>query len=192
MRASDRARAASMLARVVQALVLGAALGWALPPCVAAAPAASAQLAKASAAASAPKANATAASAPPKTNTSAASAPKANATAASAPPKANATAASTAPPAAAAKSVRVKVLFVARAGQAPQPAADATVRLQGSEQSVTTNVDGVAEVFGTIDAKAKLVVIVVNAAKCLLPLKSGASVTVVVPRKGQGSCSFGA
>ena len=34
--------------------------------------------------------------------------------------------------------------------------------------------------------------IVVNAAKCLLPLKSGASVTVVVPRKGQGSCSFGA
>lgn len=170
MRASDRARAASMLARVVRALVLGAALGATLPPCVAAAPAASAPLTRASAATSAPKAAATAASAAPA---------------------AVATAASTATAAPAAKSVRVKVLFAAKAGQAPQPAAGATVRLQGSEQSVTTNADGVAEVFGAIDAKAKLVVIVVNAAKCILPLKAGASLTVVVPRKGQGSCSFG-
>jgi hypothetical protein len=170
MRASDLARAASLLARTARAFVLGAALGWALAPCVAAPPAASAPLAKASAAASAPKANGTAASAPPK---------------------ANAAAASTPPAAVAVKSVRVTVLFVAKAGQAPQPAAGATVRLQGSEQSVTTNASGVAEVFGAIDAKARLVVIVVNAAKCILPLKAGASVTVLVPRKGEGNCSFG-
>lgn len=172
MRASDRAGAASMLARTARAFAFGAALGATLPPSAAAAPAA---------AASAPLARA---SAP-------ASAPKAAATAASAASAAGTTAASTASAAGATKSVRVKVLFVAKAGQKAQPAAGATVRLQGSEQSVTTNADGVAEVFGAIDAKAKLVVIVVNAAKCILPLKAGASVTVLVPRKGQGSCSFG-
>jgi hypothetical protein len=170
MRASDRTRAAPGLARAARVLVLGATVGGVLLPCAAAPPAASAPPARASAAASAPKANAGAASAPPKANASAASAP---------------------PAATDAKSVRVTVLFVAKTAQAPQPAAGATVRLEGSEQSVTTNVAGVAEVFGAIDAKARLVVIVVNAAKCILPLKGGASVTVLVPRKGQGNCSFG-
>lgn len=171
MRASDRTRAAPGLARAARMLVLGAAVGGVLLPCAAAAPAAAAPPAKASAAASAPKANAAGASAPPKAN---------NAAQVSAPAAATG-----------AKSVRVTVLFVAKTGQAPQPAAGATVRLEGSEQSVTTNAAGVAEVFGAIDAKARLVVIVVNAAKCILPLKGGASVTVLVPRKGQGNCSFG-
>lgn len=88
-------------------------------------------------------------------------------------------------------SIKVKVLFTEGAGKPAKAAAGAVVRLKGAEQTFATNVAGVAEVFGTLDAKAVLTVIVVNAAICNLPLAGrNGNVTVVVPRKGQGKCQF--
>lgn len=92
---------------------------------------------------------------------------------------------------AAAASIKVKVLFAETAGQPAKPAAGAVVRLKGAEQTFATNAAGVAEVFGHADAKSVLTVIVVNAAICNLPLAGRkGSITVLVPRKGQGKCQF--
>ena len=121
---------------------------------------------------------------------SAAPAPKASAAAAkaSAPaPKASAPAKPGTP-----KSLKVQVLFTDSASEKPKPVAGAVVRLQGSEQTFATNAVGVAEVFGALDGKPQLTVIVVNASICNLPIKPvGGMLTVVVPKRGQGACRVG-
>lgn len=91
-----------------------------------------------------------------------------------------------------AKSLKVKVLFADAPGQSPKPVAGAAVRLHGSEQTFATNAAGVAEVFGVLEGKPQLTVLVVNASTCKLPVDpAGGSLTVVVPRRGQGECRIG-
>ena len=124
-------------------------------------------------------------------------APKASAAAAkaSAPaPKASTPAPKASAPAkpGTAKSLKVQVLFTDSASEKPKPVAGAVVRLQGSEQTFATNAVGVAEVFGALDGKPQLTVIVVNASICNLPIKPvGGMLTVVVPKRGQGACRVG-
>ena len=107
-------------------------------------------------------------------------------------PAAKASAPAAKPPAAAAKSLKVQVMFADSATQGPKPVAGAVVRLQGSEQTFATNALGVAEVFGTLEGKPQLTVIVVNASICNLPIRAGGgNLTVVVPKRGQGACRIG-
>ncbi len=83
-------------------------------------------------------------------------------------------------------------MFVESATEVPKPVAGAVVRLQGSEQTFATNPAGVAEVFGVLEGKPQLTVIVVNASICNLPVAAaGGSLTVLVPRRGQGACRLG-
>ena len=106
-------------------------------------------------------------------------------------PKASAAAPAPAKPGPA-KSLKVKVLFLESAAAAARPVAGAVVRLHGSEQTFATNAAGVAEVFGVLEGKPQLTVIVVNASICNLPIKPGSgALTVVVPRRGEGACRVG-
>lgn len=111
---------------------------------------------------------------------------------ASAPAPAQKASAPAKPAAAQAKSLKVQVLFAESAAQSPKPVAGAVVRLHGSEQTFATNASGVAEVFGVLEGKPQLTVIVVNASICNLPIKpAGGNLTVVVPKRGQGACRVG-